>query len=201
MATLLHIKSSIFGDAGQSAQLAVRYIAQWQQKHPAGELVERDIIADPVPHLDAERMQAFGSDADTRTQSQQAILDYADTLLAEVKAADQIVIGVPLYNFGVPSQVKPWLDHLARAGVTFSYTENGPVGLIEGKKVVLLATRGGMYRDQGADYQIPFMRQFLGFIGLTDVEVVYAEGLAMGDHAEQSLSQARGEVDQLVAAL
>jgi len=201
MATLLHIQTSLSGDAGQSVQLAERYIDQWQQKHPGGEVIVRDLIAEPVPHLDVERMAALRAPDENPDAAQQAIIDYADQLLAEVKQADQIVIGVPLYNFGVPTQLKAYLDHLARAGITFSYTENGPVGLIEGKQVVLLATRGGMYRDSGADFQIPFMKQFLGFIGLTDVDVVYAEGLAMGAQAEQSLSDARGHVDSLVAAL
>jgi len=201
MATLLYIQTSLSGNEGQSAQLAERYIGQWQQQNPQGEVVVRDVIAEPVPHLDAERMAVLrGMAGDSLNPQQQAILDYADALLAELKAADQIVIGVPLYNFSIPTQLKAYLDHLARAGVTFTYTENGPVGLIEGKKVVLLATRGGLYRDQGNDFQVPFMKQFLGFMGMTDVEVVYAEGLAMGAMAEESLSQAQADVDALATA-
>lgn len=200
MATLLYIQTSLSGSNGQSAQLAERYISQWRKHNPHAEVVVRDLIAEPVPHLDAERMQVLrGMAGDSLNDQQQAILDYADELLAELKAANQIVIGMPLYNFSIPTQLKSYLDHLARAGVTFSYTENGPVGLIEGKKVVLLATRGGMYRDQGADHQVPFMKQFLGFMGMTDVEVIYAEGLAMGTMAEQSLQQAHAELETLAA--
>lgn len=200
MTTLLHIKSSLFGDAGQSSQLAERFIAQWQQKHPQGRVIVRDLVGEPIPHLDAARMTALGTPAEQRNADQQAVVAFADQLLDEIRQADQIVLGLPLYNFGVPSQMKAYFDHLARAGVTFQYTENGPVGLIDSKPVVLFATRGGLYRDSGADFQVPFVKQFLGFIGLSEVEVIYAEGLAMGEQSEQALAQARSAIDQLLSA-
>ncbi|MCV6587853.1 MAG: FMN-dependent NADH-azoreductase [Marinobacterium sp.] len=201
MATLLHLQTSLSGTEGQSAQLAARYIAQWQQRNPQGQVIVRDLIADPVPHLDSERMQVLrGMVEAPLSATQQAVLDQSDALLDELQAADEIVIGVPLYNFSIPTQLKSYLDHLARAGVTFRYTENGPEGLIAGKKVVLLATRGGLYREQGIDFQVPFMKQFLGFMGMTDVDVIYAEGLAMGPLAKQSLSDAQQQVDQLAQA-
>lgn len=197
MSTLLHIKTSILGEHSQSIQLAERYIAQWQQNNPTGQIIERDLIAEPVPHLDAPRMAALRAPNEPPTAEQAEVIAYADGLLDEIKQADQIVIGLPLYNFGVPSQLKAYFDHLARAGVTFSYTETGPVGLIEGKQVVAFATRGGLYREQGADFQVPFVQQFLGFIGLTDVKVIYAEGLAMGDVADAALSNAHSEIAAL----
>lgn len=192
MATLLYVKSSIFGDQGQSSQLAEQLIADWKEKNPQGEVVTRDLFADAIPHLDAERFGALISSPDERTGEQQAIVDFSDQLIEEIRQADMLVIGVPMYNFGVPSQMKAWIDHLARAGVTFKYTESGSVGLLENKPVLLLATRGGQYKDAGADFQIPFLTQFLGFVGLTDTRVIYVEGLAMGDElAQQSLTAAK----------
>jgi len=200
MSTLLHIQASVFGNGGQSSQLAERYISQWQQKNPEGRVILRDLVGDAVPHLDGERVGAFFTPQESRSEAQQAIVDYSDSLIDEIRQADEIVLGLPLYNFGVPSQMKAYFDHLARAGVTFAYTENGPVGLLEDKPVRVFATRGGLYRDTGMDHQVPFLKQFLGFVGLNSVDVIYAEGLSMEDHKEQSLAEARGEVDALISA-
>ena len=197
MATLLHVKTSLFGDEGKSSILAQQFIEQWLAKNPNGEVVVRDLIAEPVPHLDAARMGSLFSD-ENRTAEQQAVLDLANTLLDEIKNADVLVMGVPMYNFQIPSQLKAYFDMLARAGVTFKYTENGAVGLIEDKPVYLMATRGGMYKDQGIDFQIPYVKMFLGFIGLTSTEVVYAEGLNMG---EESAAQAMSDAEQAIAKL
>lgn len=191
MATLLHIKTSLFGDNGQSAQLAKSFVEKWLSENSDGVVIERDLASDPVPHLDAYRVTALNSPAETRDADQDAVVAFADTLLAEVKSADTIVIGLPMYNFNIPSQLKSWFDHLARAGVTFHYTEHGPVGLIEDKPVYLVATRGGLYAEQGQDFQVDFVKQFLGFIGLKDTRLVLAEGLAMDTHRDQSLEQAR----------
>lgn len=191
MATLLNIKTSLFGDQGQSAQLAAEFSERWLRENENGTVIERDITAAPVPHLDAERMTALNTPEEARDTTQQSIVDYADALLAEVNQADAIVLGLPMYNFNIPSQLKAYFDHLARAGVTFQYTETGPVGLIEDKPVYLLATRGGLYADQGQDFQVRYVEQFLGFIGLHDTRVVLAEGLAMDSHREESLKNAR----------
>ncbi|MGB0468615.1 MAG: FMN-dependent NADH-azoreductase [Pontibacterium sp.] len=199
MATLLQIKSSVFGDDGQSSQLSERYISQWKQAYPKGAVVVRDLVAEEVPHLDGSRVSAFFTSEEQRTADQQALVAFSDSLIQEIKDADEIVLALPLYNFGVPSQMKAYFDQLARAGVTFAYTENGPVGLLDDKPVRILATRGGLYKDTGMDNQLPFVRQFLGFIGLQSVEVVYAEGLGM-ETKEQSLATARGEIDKLLSA-
>ena len=191
MATLLHIKTSLFGDHGQSAQLAKSFVGKWLEENENGIVIERDLASDPVPHLDAYRVTALNSAVDERDAEQSAVVEFADTLLAEVKSADTIIIGLPMYNFNIPSQLKSWFDHLARAGVTFHYTEQGPVGLIEDKPVYLVATRGGLYAEQGQDFQVDFVKQFLGFIGLKDTRLVLAEGLAMDTHRDQSLEQAR----------
>lgn len=191
MATLLHIKTSLFGDHGQSAQLAKSFVGKWLEENENGIVIERDLASDPVPHLDVYRVTALNSAVDERDAEQSAVVEFADTLLAEVKSADTIIIGLPMYNFNIPSQLKSWFDHLARAGVTFHYTEQGPVGLIEDKPVYLVATRGGLYAEQGQDFQVDFVKQFLGFIGLKDTRLVLAEGLAMDTHRDQSLEQAR----------
>lgn len=200
MNTLLHIKSSVFGDDGQSSQLAERYITQWKQVNPQGKVIMRDLVGDAVPHLDGERVGAFFTPEESRTETQQAIVDYSDGLIDEIRQADEIVLGLPLYNFGVPSQMKAYFDHLARAGVTFAYTEKGAVGLLDDKPVRVFATRGGLYRDTGMDHQVPFVRQFLGFIGLTSIDLIYAEGLSMEGEKDKSLADARAQVDELISA-
>lgn len=191
MSTLLHVKSSLFGDQGQSAQLANEFIGRWRAENPNGQVIERDLVVDSVPHLDAFRMGALNTSADQRTAEQQAVVDFADRLLDELKAADLVVMGLPMYNFNVPSQLKAWFDHLARVGVTFNYTETGPVGLLEDKPTYLIATRGGMYAEQGQDFQVNFVKQFLGFIGLSDTRLVLAEGLALDTVRPDSLARAR----------
>lgn len=195
MAKLLYVKSSIFGDQGQSSQLGQTLIEQWKAQNPGGEVVLRDLSADVLPHIDGARFGAFLTPGEARNAEQQAIVELSDSLIDEVRQADMLVIGVPMYNFGVPSQLKVWFDHLARAGVTFRYTETGAEGLLEDKPVVLLATRGGMYKNAGLDFQIPYVKQFLAFIGLSDSRVIYAEGLAMGDELrDQTLTEARQEL-------
>ena len=194
MKTLLHIKSSIFGDDGQSSQLAEHFVQQWLQKNPKGKVVVRNLVEDNLPHLDAEIVGALMSPVEDRNLEQQRVIDRSDALVAELAQADQIVMGVPMYNFAVPSQMKAYFDLLARAGVTFKYTEQGPVGLLEDKPVYLFATRGGLYRDSGVDFQIPFVKQFLGFIGFKTVEVIYAEGLSMSGQAKISLAQANEQI-------
>jgi FMN-dependent NADH-azoreductase len=125
-----------------------------------------------------------------------------DALIAEIKAADVVVLGVPMYNFGVPSQLKNWIDAISRAGVTFRYTANGPEGLLQGKTVYVALTRGGKYRNTPADTMVPYLRTVLSFLGLTDVHFVYAEGLAMGAAAEEiAIASAYEQIEDAVAAL
>ena len=200
MSKLLHIKASVFGDEGQSSQLAARYIDQWQQRTLGNEVIVRDLVGDSVSHLDGAVVGAFFTPEEQRNAEQQAIVGFSDTLIKEIQDADEIVLGLPLYNCGVPSQMKAYFDHLARAGVTFKYTETGPVGLLEDKPVRVFATRGGLYKDTGMDHQVPFLKQFLSFVGLNSVEVIYAEGLSMEEVKEDALAKAREEVDQLVSA-
>ena len=201
MKTLLHLKSSLFSDAGQSSQLAARFVAQWRAANPAGRVIERDLARDPVPHLTAERFQAFLAKPAERTAGQHAIAGQSDALIEELRAADTVVLGLPMYNFGVPSTLKAYFDHIARAGVTFRYTEKGPVGLLTGKRAVVFATRGGLYAGTARDTQSGYVRDFLAFLGITDTEFVYAEGLAMGDAPrDTALAGAQRAIERLVGA-
>ncbi len=198
MSTLLVIRSSLNGDAGLSNRLADRYVARWREANPHGNVIVRDVAHDPVPHLDAQRFGAFTAAADDRTPAQRDVIAYADALVDELRRADAIALALPLYNFGVPSTLKAYFDHIARAGVTFRYTAQGPVGLLGGKRVTVLAARGGSYVGTPLDTQTAYVRQLLGFLGMTDVEFVHAEGLAISEASrEQSLAQAYARIDAL----
>lgn len=202
MATLLQIKSSIFADHGNSSQLASHFVTQWQQAHPHSEVIVRDLSSDPIPHLDAEQAGAFFTPEAERNDSQRRLVVKSDTLIEEIRSADALVLGVPMYNFAVPTQLKSWLDQLARAGVTFKYTDQGPVGLLENKPVIVFAARGGLYAHTENDHQAPFLKQFFGFLGLKDVTFIYAEGVNMGEGAkDRALTQARAESQQLLNKL
>lgn len=198
MQNILVITSSLFGDNGQSSQLVNRFVDQLASRHPQARILRRDLASEPVPHLDAARAGAFFTPAEQRSAEQQAIVAYSDALIDELRQADAIVLGVPMYNFGIPSTLKAYFDHVARAGVTFRYTENGPQGLLNDVPVYVLAARGGLYAGTPNDSQTPYLRSFLGFIGLKQVEFVYAEGLNMGDDRKQdALHNARERIQAL----
>ena len=201
MKTLLQIQTSLFEANGQSSRLATRFADEWRVDNPEGEVVVRDIGRNPVPHLTAERFGAFLAKPDDRTPAQQEVAAFSDQLTEELRRADVIVLGLPMYNFGVPSSLKAYFDHIARAGVTFRYTEKGAEGLLKGKKAYAFATRGGLYAGTPADTQTSYVRDFLRFIGIEDVEFVYAEGLAMGDAPrEKALADANRAIERLVRA-
>lgn len=184
MKKVLVLKSSILGDGSQSSKL----IDQFVQGLDA-EISVRDLAAEPLPVLDLAVLGALNAPESSD------VLELSNTLVAEAKAADLIVIGAPMYNFAIPTQLKNWFDLIARAGVTFSYTENGPVGLIENTKVVVVTSRGGLHKDAGTDSQTPYLKTLLGFLGMTDVEFVYAEGLAMGNEvADPQLEAAQAQL-------
>ncbi len=199
--TLLQINASLNNGNGQSSQLANQFVAAFRKRHPDAKIVVRDVAAaDPVPHLDAERFGAFTTKPEQRNTRQRAMVAYSDALIDELRQAEMIVLGLPMYNFGVPSQLKAYFDHIARAGVTFNYTEKGPVGQLTGKKVYVFATRGGLYAGTPMDTQTRYVRDFLGFIGMSDVEFVYAEGLAVSPQSrEAGLAKAVAEIARLAA--
>ncbi|RZI42653.1 FMN-dependent NADH-azoreductase [Herbaspirillum sp. HC18] len=202
MQTLLQLNSSLFTANGQSTLLSNEFVKKWQAGNPDGKVIVRDLAAEPVPHLDAQRFGAFLAKPDERNAQQQTVVDFSDALIEEIRGADVIVLGLPMYNFGIPSTLKAYFDHIARAGVTFQYTANGPVGLLTGKKAYVFATRGGMYAGTPLDTQTSYLRDFLRFLGIADVEFVYAEGLAMGEEGKQaSLAKAGDVIRQLAEPL
>ena len=195
---VLKINSSLYGEAGQSSQLAAQFVDALRERESGLALVERDLAAEPVPHLDAARFGAFIAKPGQRTPEQQAVAAYSDALIEELREADVLVLGLPMYNFGLPSQLKAYFDHVARAGVTFKYTDKGPVGLLTGKKAFVFATRGGLYAGTPRDTQSAYLRDFLGFLGIAEVEFVYAEGLAIAPaQREASLARARAAIQNL----
>ncbi|EGQ7836234.1 FMN-dependent NADH-azoreductase [Vibrio parahaemolyticus] len=190
MSRVLALKSSILGDYSQSNKLVEDFIKNVDQD----KLTVRDLAANPLPVLDFAVVTALRATEDL-SQEQQAVVDLSDTLIEEVKAADTLVIAAPMYNFTIPTQLKNWIDLIARAGVTFKYTENGVQGLIEGKKAIVVTTRGGIHKDSPTDNVTPYLRTVLGFVGITDVEFVYAEALNMGDDAaSKGISEAQSQL-------
>ncbi|MCS0310262.1 FMN-dependent NADH-azoreductase [Vibrio diabolicus] len=190
MSRVLALKSSILGDYSQSNKLVEDFIKNVDQD----KLTVRDLAANPLPVLDFAVATALRATEDL-SQEQQAVVELSDTLIEEVKNADTLVIAAPMYNFTIPTQLKNWIDLIARAGVTFKYTENGVQGLIEGKKAIVITTRGGIHKDSPTDNVTPYLHTVLGFVGITDVEFVYAEALNMGeDFAEKGISEAQSQL-------
>ncbi|EGR8989440.1 FMN-dependent NADH-azoreductase [Vibrio vulnificus] len=195
MSRLLVLKSSILGDYSQSNKLVDEFINKFDQQ----DVVVRDLAEQPLPVLDFQVATALRASGDL-SEAQQAIVDLSDQLIAEIKHADTLIIAAPMYNFTVPTQLKNWIDLIARAGVTFTYTEQGPKGLIEGKKAVVVTTRGGIHKDAASDIITPYLKTVLGFVGITDVEFVYAEALNMGeDFASKGLASASEHLAALTA--
>jgi FMN-dependent NADH-azoreductase len=197
---ILQINSSARSAGANSTRLADSITARLKAANPAAVVELRDLAANPHPVLDEAALGALFTPAEQRTPEQAARVALDDALIAQVQSADAIVLGVPMYNFGVPVQLKTWIDAIARAGVTFRYTENGPEGLLKGKKVYVALARGGIYRDTPADSQVPYLKGVLGFLGMTDVEFIYAEGLAMGpESADKAFAAAEAAIGAVVA--
>lgn len=198
MKNILVINSSISGSNGNSNKLVQFLLAQLSDV----QVTEIDLNVRPFPHLEMSEIGAWMTPAAERSREQQALAAYSDELIAKVEAADAIVFGVPMYNFALPSQLKALLDRLARAGVTFKYTETGPVGLLKDKPVIFALARGGVYANSPADSQVPFLKTFFNFVGLTQLHFVYAEGLNMGpEAAEEGLTGAQQQLTELAKRL
>jgi len=184
MTNILIIDSAATGDASVSRKLTSEFAERAAEQDPATRIVRRDIGANPIPHLTAETVSAIRGTAET--DAARATLALSDELVGEVKDADILVIGAPMYNFGMSSTLKTWFDHVLRAGVTFRYTPEGPEGLVKGKRAVVIETRAGFYSEGPAavmDNQEPHIRTLLGFMGITDVTFIRAEKLAFGPEA------------------
>lgn len=197
---ILQINGSARSEGANSTRFANDIVARLKVANPQAKLVLRDLARNPAPVVDEAALGALFTPAEQRTPEQAARVEQSDALIAEVQAADVIVIGVPMYNFSISAQLKNWIDAIARAGVTFRYTENGPEGLVKGKKVILAFARGGRYRGTPADTQTPFLQTVLGFLGMTDVRSVYAEGLNMGEEAaRQGFAEAEADMATALA--
>tara|TARA_R110000868_G_scaffold145327_12_gene365494 strand:- start:437 stop:1102 length:666 start_codon:yes stop_codon:yes gene_type:complete len=200
MKNILVVNSSLSGENGNSNKLTSKLVARLKVEHNNINVVERNLTTMNLPHLSMEEMVAWGTESGSRTSAQAALANFSETLIAELQDADTLIIGMPMYNFGVPSTFKAWIDRVARAGITFKYTETGPQGLLTNKKVYVLAARGGKYAGTAKDSQSQYLKDVLAFIGLSDVEFVYVEGLAMGvDSAESAWSFAEQELERLTA--
>lgn len=203
---LLLVTSSLFGEASQSRQIAHEYVDNWLHNNPGARVIRRDLTPDTMPQLTQATLGAVMTPADKRTPEQVQLAAFADSLIEEVEAADTIVLAAPMYNFTIPTTLKAWIDHIVRAGRTFRYTATGPEGLLKGKKVVIVTGRGGVYSGdspaKALDFQEPYLRAVLGFVGITDVEFIHIEGLNIGkEQAEAGRARARQAIATLLPKL
>ncbi len=198
MKKVLRLHTSLFQDNSVSSQLVQELTQSLAEHGEALDIVDRDFRESPVPHLDAERLQALSTAKEERSAKQAALVAYSDSLIEEVQKADVLLIALPMYNFSVPSMFKAWFDHVARAGVTFAYTDQGPKGLLTGKKAYLVSAMGGNHEPGQTDFMRPYVKLLMNFIGIEDLEFVTARGLNMGDDArEHGIAEARADIERL----
>jgi FMN-dependent NADH-azoreductase len=201
MSTVLVLTSSVLGEASVSNRLVQDAVARLRSQEPSRRIVMRDLGGSPIPHLNFDAAAAIRGAAPS-TAAQAAARALSDELIAELRAAEIIIIGAPMYNFGIASTLKTWFDHVVRAGITFRYSESGAVGLLEGKRAIVIETRGGLFSEgpmQVMDSQEPHLRTLLGFMGIDDVTFIRAETLALGpDVRERSIDAARGKLGQII---
>jgi FMN-dependent NADH-azoreductase len=201
MKKVLVINCSLNNEQGNSNKLTEMFVRRWQQAQDLT-LSECNLSALNLPHLSRAEMQAWGTSAAQRSAEQAALAEHSDKLVGELKAADSLVLGMPMYNFGVPSTFKAWIDRVARAGLTFNYTAEGPKGLLEGKTLYILAARGGVYAGTPADSQSQYLKDVFAFLGITDIHFIYAEGLAMGDESsDKAWRTAQLQMEEVLPAV
>lgn len=200
MSNVLVIQSSILGSYSQSAKLLDNFAVEWKQKYPTDNITVRDLAANPLPVLDGEVIAALGGNGELNAR-QKEVVELSNNLIEEVKAADFVVVAVPMYNFGIPVQLKTWIDLICRAGVTFSYSETGPQGHLTGKKVLVVTTTGGAHRNTATDLALAHAQAVFNLIGMKDITVAYAEALNMGPEAqERGLAEATKAIQGFIAA-
>jgi FMN-dependent NADH-azoreductase len=190
---ILNIISSPRKGESYSTKLGSAIVEKLQAANPGSTVKVKDLASKPFPHLEEAHLQSFFTPAEGRTPEQQEAVHHSDEAIAEIMAADAIVIDAPLYNFSIPSVLKAWIDHIARAGITFQYTATGPEGLVKGKKIYVAMSSGGVYSEgpaAGYDFVAPYLKAVLGFMGMTDVTVVRVEGLAIPDLQTTALDKA-----------
>jgi len=205
MSNILYVNSSPRGSASYSGQVAARIIDELRHKDPGTIVTVRDIAQHPLPHIDDDFVAATRGANGPQTDRQREILARSNELVDELFAADTIVIAAPMINFTVSSTLKSWIDYVARAGRTFSYSEAGPKGHVTGKRVILVSASGGIYSSgdgAGFDSQVPWLRNVLGFMGMTDIEIVRVEGTAFGPEAtDKALAAAAARAREVADAL
>jgi FMN-dependent NADH-azoreductase len=201
---LLHVDSSILGAHSASRQLSAEIVAEWRKSRPDTTVEYLDVAANPISHFGADAIAIKGVAQPEPTEAQRAENAVSEQLVSQFLGADVIVIGAPFYNFSIPTQLKAWIDRLAQPGRTFTYTEKGPAGLASGKTVIVASTRGGAYSTseggQAMEHQESYLKVVFGFFGVTDVRIVRAEGLSMGDATKAAgLSAARADMELATA--
>ena len=197
---ILQINSSARSTGSESTRLADKIVSGLTADNAGALVTRRDLASQPHPAIDEAALGALFTPADQRTSEQAARVALDDALIAQVLAADVIVIGAPMYNFGITTQLKTWIDAIARAGVTFRYSASGPEGLLKHKKVFVTLSRGGVHRNGASDSQVPYLTTFLGFLGLTDVSFVYSEGHGLGPEAvAKAKAQADADIEAALA--
>ncbi|AKK00689.1 FMN-dependent NADH-azoreductase [Pseudomonas chlororaphis] len=199
---LLHIDSSILGDNSASRQLSREVVQAWQAAEPGIVVTYRDLAADAISHFSAQTLVAAGTSAELRDAALQHEAELSATTLAEFQAADAVVIAAPMYNFTIPTQLKAWIDRIAVAGQTFRYTEAGFEGLCGGKKLVIVSTAGGLHAGQPSSVgHEEYLKVMFGFLGITDIDFVRAEGLAKGDDMRnKGINAAKAQIGEQFAA-
>lgn len=193
MKRILHVISSPRGDESFSIKLANAIIVKIKDQYPDSSVEELNLIEGNIPHLDTAHLRSFFTPADQLTAEDKEAVSYSDTAISQLMAADIIVIGAPLYNFGIPSTLKVWIDHIARAGKTFRYDEQGPEGLVKNKKVYVAMSSGAVYSEglyASYDFVSPYLKAMLGFLGMTDLSIIRVEGVNIPGLKEQALDKA-----------
>lgn len=197
MKKVLIIQSSPLGEHSNSRKLIEMFDSKL--KEYGGEIKVRDLTLTPPPHLNIQTLNDFKNDCEGFKASDGSSLDLSNELIEEIKESSLIVIGAPMWNFGVPSSLKAWIDHISVAGKTFSYTESGPVGLLKDKKVIIAVASGGVYTGEMSSYDFggPHLKAILGLLGMTDVQIVRLEGVALPDNMEQAISNAKKDIENI----
>lgn len=200
MKRILFINSGLFSDDSVSTQIAQSLVKRLVEKNPGSQVTRIDLAEDALPHLDAEEFNSWTTPANKLDERQKALAARSDSLIDQLLSHDTLVLAVPMYNLGIPSTLKAWIDRVSRAGKTFRYTSEGPAGLVRGMQAYLVLARGGVYRDTPLDTQTAYLMSVLGLMGIEDVESIYAEGLNMGgDARSQSIAGAMAKVENLFA--
>lgn len=200
MKRILFIQSSLFDEDSASTRIARSLVEQIVRENPGSEVSRIDLAHNPLPHLEADEFKSWVTPVDQRDQTQTTLASRSDKLIEQLLSHDTLVLAVPMYNMGIPSTLKAWIDRVVRAGKTFRYTNEGPVGMVEGMHAYLVFARGGIYRDTPLDTQTAYLTSVLGLIGIESVETIFAEGLNMGEETrKKSLAEAMTDVGDLIA--